>query len=166
MSWEHFQGTSKTFHISRHLTSHFTAYNILIVHGREWICQFVQSEIHRGGKFSTVCIIATLKFIYIYVFFEYNYILTTKLNTCNHSLVLAWYTNIQNHFKLETCSPAWCLITAQMVDILPKMMIYVYWYVDLPHLITVNVLEYHLNYVMPYMQQFINKEIEKINIID
>ena len=32
----------------------------------------------------------------------------------------------QNHFNLESCSPAWCLITAQMVDIkYPQKTIYV-----------------------------------------
>ena len=30
----------------------------------------------------------------------------------NHS----WYAIIQNHFNVEKYSPAWCLITAQMVD--------------------------------------------------
>ena len=39
----------------------------------------------------------------------------------NHSLVFAWYNIIQNHFTLETCFPALCLITAQMADIIyPK----------------------------------------------
>ena len=40
-----------------------------------------------------------------------------------HSLALALYASILNMFNLEMCSPAWRLITAQMVDIiLIKMM--------------------------------------------
>ena len=76
--------------------------------------------------------IGTMKFTYIYVFFEYNHATTTN----NHSLALAQYTTIQNHFNLETYSPAW--ITAHIVDIiLHKMIICASWYThaDLPHLI-------------------------------
>ena len=54
----------------------------------------------------------------------------------NHSLVLTCYALIQNHFNLVTFHMDWCLLTAEIVDIIAQNdHIWMFIYVDLPHLV-------------------------------
>ena len=66
--------------------------------------------------FSLHILINTHRYSEIYLhlcFLIYMYHVST---TNIYALVLAWYANIQNHFKQESCSPVWCLISDDIVD--------------------------------------------------
>ena len=67
------------------------------------------------------------------IVFFFNIIMFQLQILKNSSLVLAWYAIIQNLFNLETCSPAWCLIIAQIIaKILHKVTICASWYIGRP----------------------------------
>ena len=58
----------------------------------------------------------------------------------NHLLVLSWYVRNTNPFNLEIHAPAWCLITAQMVDnnIAQNDEMWILIYINLPQLLLVQ----------------------------